>query len=59
MPRVTKPKADHQTQTLSLDVAVTDGGGGVKEVNIYHNDKLVMTTVKRRPGRRRILYQKL
>lgn len=30
-------------QTLSLDVAVTDGGGGVKEVNIYHNDKLVMT----------------
>lgn len=32
-----------KNQTLSLDVAVTDGGGGVKEVNIYHNDKLVMT----------------
>ncbi len=30
-------------QTLPLNVEITDGGGGVKEVNIYHNDKLVIT----------------
>ena len=30
-------------QTLPLEVEITDGGGGVKEVNIYHNDKLVIT----------------
>ncbi|MBL7864668.1 MAG: caspase family protein [Cyclobacteriaceae bacterium] len=28
---------------LTLDVDLVDGGGGIKEVNIYHNDKLVFT----------------
>lgn len=28
---------------LTLDVELTDGGGGIKEVNVYHNDKLMFT----------------
>jgi hypothetical protein len=28
---------------LTLDVEVFDGGGGVREVNIYQNDKLIIT----------------
>jgi len=28
---------------LTLDVEVFDGGGGVREVNIYQNDKLIVT----------------
>lgn len=30
-------------KALTLDVEIFDGGGGVKEVNIYHNDKLIQT----------------
>lgn len=30
-------------QSLPLKVDITDGGGGVKEVNIYHNDKLIIS----------------
>ena len=30
-------------QTLQLDVEIFDGGSGVKEVNIYQNDKLLIT----------------
>jgi WD40 repeat protein len=29
--------------SLTLDVEVFDGGGGVREVNIYQNDKLIIT----------------
>lgn len=29
--------------TLNLDVEVFDGGGGVREVNIFQNDKLIIT----------------
>jgi WD40 repeat protein len=29
--------------TLMLDIEVFDGGGGVREVNIYQNDKLILT----------------
>ena len=30
-------------QKLTLDVEVFDGGGGVRELNIYQNDKLILT----------------
>ncbi len=30
-------------QSLPLNVEITDGGGGVKEVNIYHNEKLIIS----------------
>lgn len=30
-------------KTLPLQVEIFDGGGGVKEVNIFHNDKLIQT----------------
>lgn len=29
-------------KTLDLEIDVFDGGGGVKEVNVYHNDKLII-----------------
>jgi WD40 repeat protein len=29
--------------SLTLDVEVFDGGGGVREVNLYQNDKLILT----------------
>ncbi len=36
-----------QAQTMPVNIEVYDGGGGVKELNIYHNDKLIIrdTTV--------------
>lgn len=36
-----------EAQTLPVKVDIFDGGGGIKEVNIYHNDKLIIrdTTV--------------
>lgn len=32
-----------QARTIPISVEVFDGGGGVKEVNIYQNDKLIIT----------------
>jgi WD40 repeat protein len=37
-----KGKIYTQAKTLPLMVEVYDGGGGVKEVNIYQNDKLII-----------------
>ncbi|MCU0368834.1 MAG: caspase family protein [Cyclobacteriaceae bacterium] len=36
-----------EAQTLPVKVEIFDGGGGIKEVNIFHNDKLIIhdTTV--------------
>jgi len=36
-----------QAQTMPVNIEIYDGGGGVKELNIYHNDKLIIrdTTV--------------
>jgi len=36
-----------QAQTMPVNIEIYDGGGGVKEVNIFHNDKLIIhdTTV--------------
>ena len=31
-----------QAQTMPVNIEVYDGGGGVKELNIYHNDKLII-----------------
>ncbi|MEQ8927465.1 MAG: caspase family protein, partial [Fulvivirga sp.] len=31
-----------QSKTLELDVDIYDGGGGIKEVNIYQNNKLII-----------------
>jgi len=31
-----------KAQTIPLSVDIYDGGGGVKEVNIFHNDKLII-----------------
>ncbi|MEL7002052.1 MAG: caspase family protein, partial [Bacteroidota bacterium] len=32
-----------QSQSLTLDVDIYDGGGGIKEVNIYQNEKLIIS----------------
>ena len=32
-----------QARTVPLTVDIYDGGGGVKEVNIYQNDKLIIS----------------
>lgn len=32
-----------QARTVPLTVEIYDGGGGVKEVDIYHNDKLIIS----------------
>ena len=36
-----------QAQTMPVNIEIYDGGGGVKEINIFHNDKLIIrdTTV--------------
>lgn len=31
-----------QAQTMPVNIEIYDGGGGVKELNIYHNDKLII-----------------
>lgn len=41
--RYEKGKIFTQAKQLPLMVEVYDGGGGVKEVNIYQNDKLIIT----------------
>jgi WD40 repeat protein len=38
-----KGKFYTQAHTIPLTVEIFDGGGGVKEVNIYQNDKLIIT----------------
>lgn len=38
-----KGKFYTQARTIPLTVEVYDGGGGVKEVNIYQNDKLIIS----------------
>jgi WD40 repeat protein len=35
-----------QARTVPITVEIYDGGGGVKEVNIYQNDKLIITDDK-------------
>ena len=39
-----------QAQTMPVNIEIYDGGGGVKELNIYHNDKLIIrdTTINTR-----------
>ena len=32
-----------QARTIPITVDIYDGGGGVKEVNIYQNDKLIIS----------------
>jgi WD40 repeat protein len=48
--RYDKGKFFTQARTIPLTVDIYDGGGGIKEVNIYQNDKLVFsdTDVKSR-----------
>lgn len=41
--RYDKGKFYTQARTVPLTVEIFDGGGGVKEVNIYQNDKLVIS----------------
>jgi WD40 repeat protein len=31
-----------QAQTMPVNIEIYDGGGGVKELNIFHNDKLII-----------------
>lgn len=31
-----------QAQTMPVNIEIYDGGGGVKELNVYHNDKLII-----------------
>lgn len=38
-----KEKYLTQSKSLSLEVNIYDGGGGVKEVNIYQNEKLIIS----------------
>ncbi|MEO7992175.1 MAG: WD40 repeat domain-containing protein, partial [Chryseolinea sp.] len=38
-----KGKFYTQAKTIPLTVEVFDGGGGIKEINIYQNDKLIIT----------------
>jgi WD40 repeat protein len=38
-----KGKFFTQAHTIPITVEIFDGGGGVKEVNIYQNDKLIIT----------------
>ncbi len=35
-------KYETQSKTLELDADIYDGGGGIKEVNIYQNNKLII-----------------
>ena len=37
-----KGKYETQSKTLELDIDIYDGGGGVKEVNLYQNNKLII-----------------
>jgi WD40 repeat protein len=32
-----------KAQTMPVSIEVFDGGGGIKELNIYHNDKLIIS----------------
>lgn len=41
--RYDKGKFLTQARTMPLTVEIYDGGGGVKEVNIYQNDKLIIS----------------
>lgn len=41
--RYDKGKFYTQARTMPLTVEIYDGGGGVKEVNIYQNDKLIIS----------------
>jgi WD40 repeat protein len=41
--RYDKGKFYTQARTIPITVEIFDGGGGVKEVNIYQNDKLIIT----------------
>jgi WD40 repeat protein len=41
--RYDKGKFFTQARTIPLTVDIYDGGGGVKEVNIYQNDKLIIS----------------
>jgi hypothetical protein len=40
--RIVDGKLVTQAQSVDLNVDIYDGGGGVREVNIYHNDKLII-----------------
>jgi WD40 repeat protein len=44
--RYSEGKLVTEKRTLTVDVEVFDGGGGVKEVNIYQNDKLIINDDK-------------
>lgn len=48
MARYSEGKLVTEKKSLPIEVEVFDGGGGVKEVNIYQNDKLIISdnTVK-------------
>lgn len=41
--RYDKGKFLTQSRTIPITVEIYDGGGGVKEVNLYQNDKLILT----------------
>lgn len=41
--RYDKGKFYTQARTVPITIEVFDGGGGIKEVNIYQNDKLIIT----------------
>ncbi len=44
--RYSEGKLVTEKKALKVDVEIFDGGGGVKEVNIYQNDKLIMSDDK-------------
>lgn len=41
--RYDKGKFFTQARTIPLTIDIYDGGGGIKEMNIYQNDKLILT----------------